>query len=157
MLSSGNIYKSKFGCHPCDKETFLKLKEINKAYIEALRMKAAWDRWYRKAPQNRVMRKKLRNSQGQVVFYMAPVPLPEPPINPIFHEKISFEGQRDVNGVFHKKPILQWKVNMLLEKIPELYREARYPQPTFCSLFEEGIIKMINELYDKVVEHRKVA
>lgn len=46
-------YESKWGCHPCDYQGFLKLKRLHGAYYQALRLIAKHKRWERKAPQNR--------------------------------------------------------------------------------------------------------
>jgi hypothetical protein len=46
-------YRSRWGYHPCNYETFLKLKRLHKAYFEGLRMLAIWRRWRAKRPHNR--------------------------------------------------------------------------------------------------------
>ena len=48
------IYKSRCGHHPCNHETFLKLKKVHKAYSESRRLLAKHRRWSTKLPQNRV-------------------------------------------------------------------------------------------------------
>jgi hypothetical protein len=47
------IHKSKWGYHPCDYATFLKLKKLNYRLLVAKRKAAAWHRWDRKATHNR--------------------------------------------------------------------------------------------------------
>ena len=42
------IHKSCFGYHPCDHETFLKLKEAHLLFLRALRDIRAYERWERK-------------------------------------------------------------------------------------------------------------
>ena len=46
-------FESRFGFHPCDYATFVKLKRVHKGYHEALRKVAAHRRWARKMPHNR--------------------------------------------------------------------------------------------------------
>lgn len=48
-----NVFKSRWGFHPCDYATFLKLKEINKWWWKFLHERAAWERWNNKWPKNR--------------------------------------------------------------------------------------------------------
>jgi hypothetical protein len=61
------VHQSRWGYHPCDYATFLLLKELNQFYLGALRRFAEWKRWRRKQPQNRLLCKKRRNAQGQVI------------------------------------------------------------------------------------------
>ncbi len=46
-------HKSRWGFHPCDYETFLKLRRIHKAYHAGLILLARWRRWRAKMPHNR--------------------------------------------------------------------------------------------------------
>ena len=48
-----NIHQSKWGFHPCSRETFLKLKKINYHILQAKKKAASWHRWKRKAKHNR--------------------------------------------------------------------------------------------------------
>jgi len=43
-----NIFKSKWGYHPCDKETFQQLKKLNYWLLLAKKKAANWHRWNRK-------------------------------------------------------------------------------------------------------------
>jgi hypothetical protein len=42
------VYQGKWGYYPCDQETFLKLKKLNKAFCKAQKQTAKWHRWNRK-------------------------------------------------------------------------------------------------------------
>jgi len=42
------VFESKWGFHPCDYQTYLKLKFLNRAYSLALKARGAWERWERK-------------------------------------------------------------------------------------------------------------
>ena len=85
---AGIVHQSRWGYHPCSYETFAKLKRLKKAYWQRIRDSAAWERWARKEPQNRVIRKRIRNEAGQVIGYEAPVPRPEPTVGPYVSPKV---------------------------------------------------------------------
>lgn len=46
-------YRSRWGYHPCNFETYRKLRRLHKAYYEGLRLLARWKRWRAKKPHNR--------------------------------------------------------------------------------------------------------
>lgn len=127
-IDTMSAIKSKWGFHPCGYETFMKLKSLQKLYQDALRRKAAWERWERKLPENRISRKKIRNSAGQVVGFMAPQPLPEPELNNLL-EKVEYTTHQDRSGQYSTKPHKRERV--VLRKFAELiladYRNARFP------------------------------
>ena len=54
------VYKSRWGYHPCDYETFLKLKELNKLFEKSKQDAKNWYRWARKQEHNR------RGSEPQI-------------------------------------------------------------------------------------------
>lgn len=137
--------QGKYGFHPCTWETYKKLKEINKALTKAKHQKAAWERWERKQPQNRVMRPKLRDSNGRVVGYMAPIPILEPYLCPIFCEKRIWPRQP-----WTKEEMVT--INLVYADLEKYYSEARYPIPyeEACVCFSQSLIQMINEVYEKL-------
>jgi len=65
-------YRSTWGYHPCNYETFLKIKKLYKAYRASQRKAKAWFRWARKMEHNR---------KGQ-----------EPGLLPVFNELIPSKG-----------------------------------------------------------------
>jgi len=77
-----NIVQGKYGFHPCDYETYRKLKVIHKVYWESIFRMAAWTRWDRKQPQNRVQRFAGRGPDGKRIPLVPPIPLPEPTLPP---------------------------------------------------------------------------
>jgi hypothetical protein len=87
VKSDTTTHKSRWGFHACSYQTYRKLRFLNFWYIESLKKAAAWERWNRKATQNRVIRKKLRDSQGNCVGYAGPVPQDEPKISTTFTER----------------------------------------------------------------------
>jgi hypothetical protein len=46
-------YRSRWGHHPCNYETYWKLRRLHKAYYEGLTLLARWRRWRAKRPHNR--------------------------------------------------------------------------------------------------------
>ena len=66
-MTETKVYQSKWGYHPCDQETYKKLRKLNQWFLEAQRQAAEWNRWSRKDKQNRVTRKFTRNDQGQKI------------------------------------------------------------------------------------------
>lgn len=122
-----NVHQSRFGYHPCDYPTFCKLKVLNKVYQLARSRAAAWKRWDRKAPHNRIVRERIRNSSGQVVGYRPPVPMPEPEIIPIFSEKVCSQSFYR-NGQYDKNGFDVCNVELDPPTICEDYFNARHPK-----------------------------
>jgi hypothetical protein len=75
---------SKRGFHPCDYQTYLKLKMLHKRYWQTKRAFAEWKRWQRKLPKNRVIRKWLRDANGRKIGHEIIGPLPETTYCPTF-------------------------------------------------------------------------
>lgn len=76
------VHQGKHGFHPCDRETYLKLKVIHKVYWESVFRLAAWRRWDRKEPQNRVQRWAGKDADNKRIRVIPPVPIPEPKLTP---------------------------------------------------------------------------
>lgn len=79
-----NVSQSRFGFHACNYETYKKIKKLYGFYWKALRRNAEWERWNRKEPQNRILRKWYRNEKGQKTGFEIVGPKPEPQRYPIF-------------------------------------------------------------------------
>jgi len=75
------VFKSKWGYHPCDQETYFKLKKLNAMFFRAQQKAATWHRWNRKDPKNR---------KGK-----------EPEVCPIFSEIMSQEPYIKPFGAFY--------------------------------------------------------
>lgn len=143
--------QGKHGWYPCDWATYQKLKALNMDFDKALHQKAAWERWDRKEPQNRVMRARLKDSTGKVVGYAAPIPLPEPELSSIFLKKVVKKVQWSKKGGYHKDGIEETFVE--LDKLPifEDYWKSRYPVAG-----EEGVSPLSLKL-DEIEElHKKL-
>jgi hypothetical protein len=73
------------------------LKELNKLWTTALRQAAAWRRWNRKLPHNRVSRQRIRDEAGRVIGYSPASPVPEPMLTSPFCRKVQLpSGRMDV-------------------------------------------------------------
>lgn len=92
------------------------LKELNKLWFQARRQAAAWRRWHRKLPHNRIRRSRIRDGQGRVIGYGPPTSLAEPQLHPGFCRKVTLpSGKVEVIAKHHE--------------IEAAYRLARYPRP----------------------------
>jgi hypothetical protein len=92
------------------------LKELNRLWEQALRRRAAWQRWYRKRPHNRVRRPRLRDERGRPIGYGPAVPVPEPELPAYFCEKVALPSGR-------------WEARLAHGDVAAAYRLARHPQP----------------------------
>jgi len=79
--TTGNVHKSRWGFHPCSYEDFRKIKLLHKHYWLAKIAEAAHERYYRKLPHNRVIRKMNK------IVLEKPIPMPVP-FFPAIYEKI---------------------------------------------------------------------
>lgn len=75
-----DVFESRWGFHSCDYDTFRKLKYLKKCYHQTLHDKAVWERWERKHPDNRVIRKwhRDRDADGRKMGCEIVGPRPEP-------------------------------------------------------------------------------
>lgn len=138
-----SVFPSRFGFHPCDYATYRKLKFLNMIYQRAVRLAHAWERWKRKDPQNRVSRRRIRNEKGQTIGYAKSVPVPEPPICPVFSRKVQEKRFVDKMGNHFKEGFLDAKLVTGDPRIAIDYSAARRPvseqrnvRPLLCSLAE---------------------
>jgi hypothetical protein len=93
------------------------LKELNKHWTRAQRQVAAWRRWYRKRPHNRVSWPRLRDQQGRLIGYGPPVPIPEPTLPSYFCRTVEL-------------PSGSMEVILADGGIEAAYRLARHPGQT---------------------------
>jgi hypothetical protein len=121
------MFQSRWGFHPCDYQTYRKLKFLNQVYLQAIRLAHAWERWYRKDPHNRVMRRRIRNEKGQTIGYEPPVSLPEPKICPVFSQKVFEKRFVDKKGKFSREGFMEEKVVVNDCWIAADYASARKP------------------------------
>jgi hypothetical protein len=145
------MFQSRWGFHPCNYQTYRKLKFLYQIYLQAIRQAHAWERWKRKDPHNRVIRRRIRNQKGQTIGYEPPVPLPEPKICPVFSQMVFEKRHVDKKGNFSREGFMEEKVVTDDLWIPADYASARKPvadqagvQPLHRTVTE------LEELYEKV-------
>jgi hypothetical protein len=127
-------FRSRWGFHPCDYSTYRKLKFLNLVYLEAVRKAHAWQRWQRKDPHNRVIRRRIRNAQGQTVGYEPPVPLPEPPLCSMFCRKTVTRRHVDKKGRHYKEGFLEECVVLEGVEVALDYAACRVPAPAAAAV-----------------------
>jgi hypothetical protein len=123
-------HRSRWGWHSCDYQTFLVLKELNKLCERAQHLHAAWCRWQRKAPHNRVSRRAVVDEQGHKVGREVVGPRPEPPLPALFCVRRSVRTLWSADGKPLKEGRLVEKIEFADHGIPEAYRVARKPAAT---------------------------
>jgi hypothetical protein len=118
-------YRSRWGYHPCDYETYGALKKLNALYLRAVRELAAWRRWSRKQPQNRMRRQKVVDSQGRQVGWETAGPWPQPCLCPVFcqREKVIRHWSPGTSRASREVEL----VGLRHSWIPDAYRAARTP------------------------------
>jgi hypothetical protein len=122
------VHQSKWGYHPCDYETYQKLRKINYVRYLSIKMQAAWNRWRRKEPQNRVIRKWTRNADSQRTGYEIIGPRPEPERCPVFSDKwsLTYSIERDYENAKvprrNKEDVQALRLSK--DDINELYEEC---------------------------------
>lgn len=121
------MFSSRWGFHPCDHATYRQLKFLNHVHQRALRLAAAWRRWHRKDPHNRVARRRIRNEKGQTVGYEPPVPIPEPRICAVFTRKAAERRHVDKHGRVSAEGWAEETVVTADLGIPADYSSARKP------------------------------
>jgi len=131
MTTEKKVHQSKWGYHPISREASKKLRFINRVYAAAQHVAGAWERWDRKQPQNRILRRTLKDETGKKYREIVkdasgkPVPWPEPEVCPLFHT--TSPGYTESYGS------IVWgraKDNGYGQEIIEASRQARTPQPT---------------------------
>jgi hypothetical protein len=123
-------FQSRWGWHPCDRETFAQLKRLHGLYWRALRRYSTWRRWHRKMPHNRVLRRRVRDEQGRKIGVAVVGPWPEPPLPELFCTRrrvLTYWGE---DGKPLKEGRLAEEVVFDDLGIPEAYRAARRPVAT---------------------------
>lgn len=153
MNATTATFQSKWGFHPCSREVSKKLRFLNDVYQKALHKAAAWRRWDRKAPHNRVQWPKIRNNSGNVIGYGDPVPLGEPALCPVFTSKITKKVTWHPTKGYFKDGIDYTYVETDGEEIRETARQARTPMPTPEDVHPLPLTEQeIDALYDRAVE-----
>ena len=61
------VFEGKYGFYPCSYETYRQIKRLNFISFKAVQRQAEWERWYRKQPQNRVIREWIKDEKGRKI------------------------------------------------------------------------------------------
>lgn len=130
MTTDTKTFQSRWGFHPCDYESFTKLRQLHKWYWETLYDFHRWHRWWRKEEQNRTG--------------------PEPGYCEVFVEaKPWFKPVR-----FHGEPGSKvYPKTILAHGVLELYRSARIPRPEAVPPWDAEVLDRIHSLYEKASRH----
>jgi len=115
------VHQSRWGYHPCSRETFRLLKRLHKHYWRAVRAHAAWKRWERKSPHNRVIREA---KTGRVLG-----PRPEPKLCPVFTARETVRTNW-VGGKYHREGIDVVRVSTGDHGVIAAFHNARTPKAT---------------------------
>lgn len=150
MSTVPTAFRSRWGFHPCEYATYRKLKLLNGVHERAVRLARAWERWKRKDPHNRVIRRRLRDASGRTIGYAEPVPLAEPPLCPVFSRKVQERRFVDKKGVCSKEGFLDEKVVTDEPRIASDYSTARRPvaDPSAVRPLEHTAAQ-IDDLYEQ--------
>ena len=119
-MTEKKVYKGRFGFHACDYETYRKLKKLYAYYWKSLRAYAEWERWNRKDPSNRILRKWTRNDKGQKISFEVVGPKPEPGRYPVF-VNTNYYGAKGTH-------------RLKSESVIDDYQKARMPYATESSV-----------------------
>lgn len=107
----GNLHQSKRGWHPCEYSIYLKLKQIRKWYFKTLHDYATYNRWVNKKPENRLIRKWIKDNLGRRIGFEITGDQSEPKYCKSF---VSFDKR-------------YWR-NMCFNPFEEDYQNARIPK-----------------------------
>lgn len=137
-------HRSRWGWYPCDYQTFQLLKKLNARCTRAQRDYAAWRRWQRKKPSNRVLREKIVDDQGCKVGSQVVGPRPEPPLDPLFCTRQKVVQYRGAGGQQLRESAAGERVSFADLGIPEAYGLARRPVP------DESLVRPLNLTAEEV-------
>jgi hypothetical protein len=154
MNATETVHQSKWGYHPCSKETSKKLRTINRVYLKALRLQAAHDRWANKDPQNRVLFSTVRDESGKKTGRIPvldkqnkPVPMPEPKLCKLPAGGLIFEWTYKYEP--ERKPR---RISKMGEAMLEASRQARKPVENPDDVKPLGVRQAdIDRLYEQCV------
>lgn len=122
-------HQGRWGWHPCDYPTFLKLKAIAREYRRAVCLAAAFARWERKEERNRVSRPKIRDEQGRPIGYGDPAPVERPVMDSPLGFVVVSREQFDRSGQYVKEGVQRTRFLIRPEAREALsdYTRARRP------------------------------
>lgn len=120
--------QGRWGWYACDHATFLLYKKLAAHVRKAQAQYCTWLRWNRKQPQNRVLRRHVRDTQGRKCGREVVGPWAEPPLSPVFVTRSMVRDSWE--SYVQKKEVLKEVVVFNPHGAIEAYRQARYPKAT---------------------------
>lgn len=124
MTTESNNFRSRFGYHVCDFETYVKLKLLHRWYWQTVRDFHGWWRWQRKLPHNR---------QGT-----------EPAYCPVFVENRPWHQSRRSHG---QEAVRRYPKTLVDRGVLAWFRTARTPQIEPPPLLDEVSLREIDRLF----------
>jgi hypothetical protein len=122
------VHESKWGYHPCSRETYKKLKRLNWFYQQALHDKSMWERWHNKDPHNRLRRVPAPSQNGRRVAGEKVIWL-EPQMNPVFLTKEGYKSNWTKSGGYLKEAIEMVRAKLDDHGVPNDRARAGSPVP----------------------------
>lgn len=125
--------------YPCDRETYHKIRRLRYLWFKTIQRFAAWERWARKLPHNRIQRQTLRKDgkpigRREVYVDGKPVYIPEPRVPEFMLETL-----------WNRKKVGHaW--------VEEMYRAAKHPQSEAPPIFSEVDLQRAMKLLEQLEE-----
>ncbi len=155
MITTETAVQSKYGWHPCNVETFHKLKNIHRVYWESVYRLAAYHRWERKAPQNRVQRFDGKGPDGKPIPLVPPRPINAPAFTTLMYMQ-EYKSYHDGKGNWnYKHPFTLTRPAILPDVMAAVYdyQNARRPRDKAEEVVPLSLTKeQIDALYAKAME-----
>ena len=124
-------FKGRWGYYPCGYDTWRVLKRLRFLWFRTVRRLAAWERWHRKQPQNRVRWRRVC-SGGRPVGWEQLGPWSEPDLPPFMVEE-------------------KWGVRVMGHGwVDDLYRQARHPTPEPREVLDAARVEQIVDLHRRL-------
>jgi hypothetical protein len=120
----GEAHRTRWGWVAYGYGEYIKLKRLHAIYFRALALAARWERWVRKAPHNRVLRRPLRDAARRRIGREVVGPLPEPRTCGTFTRRLVTADRKPVGRWF-----AGWAETSDRGVVAE-YRKARSPKPS---------------------------
>ena len=148
-LKKENVFLSRWGFHPCDHETYLKLKELKKLFWLAVYQNGAYRRWERKAPHNRYYWAEPQGDPKYTKRVRSDRPIPEPLTCPIWKD----QGWWSSSAMLKDDGLLA-----AFEAARTPMKNATDVQPLKMTTEQiDTLLSQAREWWDNVVQSRKAA
>lgn len=143
--------QSKWGWHPCDKITYLKLKKLHEILLKSVSAHRKWQRWLNKSKQNQFLYKVVRRD-GRKVGWAKLQKLEEPSVCPIFFAKKYTAFYTNSEGKIVSESEHDYTFDFNDRYVTANYHMARTPYPT---VIETPRLTLSYYEIDKMLERAK--